>query len=66
MKVCSPNTRICAMCFHWNGYAGGANVKPRKGMRNVYEYQPEEKQICYKNHFEKKAWNSCNEWQRKY
>lgn len=53
-RVCSPTTRICAMGIHWNGYKGGENVRPRAGMMNVWEYNDEEKQICFKNHFEKK------------
>ncbi|GAA4714328.1 hypothetical protein [Brevibacillus fulvus] len=65
-KNCSPSTRICAMCTHWNGAAGGNQVKPKAGMRHVWEYEPEEQQICYQTHFNKKAWNSCNKWTAKY
>ena len=47
MKFCNPNTHIYAMCVHWNGFQGGQSVKPRKGMIHFYEYEPEEKQICF-------------------
>ena len=66
IKYTSPNTRICAMCQHWNGPRGGDNVEPRMGMRNVMQYDDQEIKVCYKNAFEKKAWNSCNDWQRRY
>jgi hypothetical protein len=35
------------MCTNWNGFTGGKEVKPRKGMMNTWEYNPEEKQVCY-------------------
>jgi hypothetical protein len=66
MKVTNPNTKICAMCIHWNGAIGGKSVKPRVGMRNVYEYDPEERNTCYDNHFIKSAWHSCNRWKKKF
>jgi hypothetical protein len=66
MKICSKTTRICAMCFHWNGYQGGIQVKPRKGMPHTMEYEPEERQLCYLTHHEKSAWNSCSKWKNKF
>jgi hypothetical protein len=66
MKICTPTTRICSMCSFWNGAVGGNDVKPKKGMRTFWEYNPEEKQICFKTHFEKKGWNSCSQWTQKF
>ena len=66
MKITSPSTRICAMCSHWNGPVGGKNVRPKTGMRSFFEYDPEERNICYENHFSKAAWNSCNQWKKKF
>ncbi|KLU63784.1 hypothetical protein DEAC_c43130 [Desulfosporosinus acididurans] len=66
MKITKPNNKICAMCIHWNGPLGGKSVKPRIGMMNVFEFDPQEKNICYKNHFNKAAWHSCNQWQNKF
>lgn len=66
MKVTNPNAKICAMCVSWNGLVGGKNVKPRVGMRNVFEYDPNETNVCYVTHFKKAAWNSCNQWQKKF
>lgn len=66
LRVTRPNVKICAMCQHWNGPLGGNNVKPRKGMRGVFEFDSEERNTCYKNHFEKSAWNSCKDWAKRY
>ncbi len=66
LRTCSSTTRICAMCVQWNGYQGGSYVAPKKNARNFWEYDSEEKQICFKKHFEMKAWNSCSDWQKKY
>lgn len=43
------------MFSFWNGPMGGSDVKPRKGMRSFWEYNPEEKKTCFKSHFEKKV-----------
>jgi hypothetical protein len=53
------------MCIHWNGYKGGNSIRPKQGMKNVWEYDDEEKQVCFQNHFEKKAWNSCGNWEKR-
>ena len=66
LKSISPNTKICAMCMHWNGYTGGQYVKPKEGMMNTWKYDPNERQFCYKKHIEKAAWHSCSEWSKKY
>lgn len=66
LSNCNSNTKICAMCFHWNGYIGGQYVEPKVGMAITWTYAPNEKQICYKKHIEKSAWHSCLEWQKKY
>ncbi|TVY08352.1 hypothetical protein [Paenibacillus cremeus] len=66
LKTCSPTAKICAMCSFWNGQAGGTQVKPKSGMMNFFEYDSEEKNICYNNHFIKKAWNSCGHWKKRY
>ncbi len=54
------------MCSHWNGFVGGKNVMPREGMSHTWQYEPNERQVCYKKHIEKAAWNSCGEWKKKY
>lgn len=66
LKSTSPNARICAMCMHWNGQRGGDSVQPRVGMMNVIQYDDQEVKVCYKRHFEKKAWNSCNDWTKRF
>lgn len=66
LKSVSPNAHICAMCTHWNGYVGGKYVKPKEGMRLTWQYDPNERQICFKTHMERAAWTSCSEWDKKY
>ena len=66
LRLTNPKAKICAMCRHWNGQVGGLTVKPRKNSPNFFEHDPEEAQTCYKNHFVKKAWNSCSEWTGRY
>lgn len=66
MRVTNPNAKICAMCRYWNGPVGGLSVKPRTNQRNFFDFDHEEKQTCYNNHFVKQAWNSCTAWERRY
>jgi hypothetical protein len=66
LKYTSPTTRICAMCQHWNGHKGGDSVQMRVGMMNVMQYDDREAKVCYKRSFKMVAWNSCNDWQRRF
>ncbi|MER2106938.1 MAG: hypothetical protein ABS949_08350 [Solibacillus sp.] len=65
-RIANPSTQICAMCPHWNEAVGGLFVNPRTNQRNFFDFDNEEKQTCYKNHFVKQAWNSCSEWEKRY
>lgn len=66
MKLTNPRTKICAMCKHWNGPVGGLNVKPRINSSAFFNFDPNEKQTCYKNHMVRAAWTSCSEWEKRY
>jgi len=54
------------MCTQWNGVVGGKDTRPRKGMVHTMEYNPQEINTCYKTHMDRKAWNSCGSWTKKY
>lgn len=66
LKTTPPTTKICAMCVNWNGNIGGAYVKPKMNMPRFYEFYNEEENVCFYNHFQKKAWHSCGEWEQRY
>lgn len=66
LKTCTPTTKICAMCFQWNGYNGGKSVKPKVNARNFWTYDSEEQNTCLEKHLITKAWNSCSNWQKKF
>lgn len=66
MSVARKNFKICATCFQCNGFAGGEYVKAKEYSPNLLEFDPNEKQLCYRNHAKKAATSSCSKWQQKY
>jgi hypothetical protein len=52
--------------MNWNGHLGGQEVKPRVGMMRIWEYNPNEQQVCIQKHFQMKGWNSCTKWTPRY
>ena len=65
-KLTNPRTKICAMCRHWNGPVGGLQVKPKVNSPSFFMFKPNEKQTCYKHHYERAAWTSCSSWEQRY
>ena len=66
MQNVRKNFKICATCTEWNGYAGGQSVRPKEYSPNQLEFDPNEKQLCFRNHVRKPAMGTCFKWKQKY
>jgi hypothetical protein len=66
LRSCLPNTKICAMCKHWNGHIGGQSVRPKKLFMRSWEYDPNETQLCYEQRIDKRATSHCSKWEARY
>jgi hypothetical protein len=66
IRSCLANTKICAMCKHWNGHVGSSNVRPKKHMMRSWEYESEESLLCYVQRIDKRATSHCSKWEARY
>ncbi|WP_274523381.1 hypothetical protein [Metasolibacillus meyeri] len=41
-------------------------MKPKVNSPNFFMFEPNEKQTCYKHHYERAAWTSCSSWEQRY
>jgi hypothetical protein len=65
MRSCLNNSKICAMCKHWNGHIGGSSVRPKKLMMRSWEYDDAEVQLCYIQRVDKRASSHCSKWEQR-
>lgn len=58
------DARKCVLCRHWNGATGSTTIQPK--FANMFEYEHNEKQQCYKKCTAVPAWNTCTKFEPRY